>query len=589
MSVTSGSADPPIRLFGGDFEFESETDDDDQDHDHDDQQKHIDSENDSNDGDSDQNESARIEDSNNEYTGGDGSHRDGGNDGGDEYEKALMEEMDNCDDDTCDNDDCSNAYGDVTKKPATSKNEEKSTKDSDDQLKEVGQRVKERFEQEKKKRSEIKVLDYLPETSSRHTKTIQRKKAPPQPHAQSQPKATVSSSGKRKWLSSSSTTTHRNKLSLTNNTTDWRPDISNIIQPKSNNNQDGHHHHQQHLQPSAWVVLHGLPKTSTPNDVRRFFSGLEPQIICVLLSNNVCMDRILDPSNKHQYPRSSSSSFLIDDSLNHAPPLATARVVVKFESSRVAILATERSGEFLFAPTTAPPSDIATNDAGATGARYIIDVTLLDKISSKVLTRNVAVDVKEISSPPPKNDKSNIDDEIMKQQRHDLQKQNKKMVCYTFDDYVDLVERRLPPQVRESLWTCVEEKYETLSSKYGNNKLRGIFKLDSVIRNSNLRRTDFDKISWGGNRHLDDCEDRNRKAALDLMTLNGYQSLARHHNRIADIIDELTEWMDQKSCCALTSRLTKRAIEFLEGELDRLDNLAYQARTARQLCQKLKV
>ena len=513
----------------------------------------------------------------------------------------------------------------------------------------LGQRARARYlkEELQKKQKEIQVVDYIPPKlqSQKMTQSdvISRKKPPPPEALAPQQYRTTAgtesssttrtngkrshqnhldnsnpSSKKRRSTFSSLKPTQKNGSDCNGNGICWMPDISKIIQPhrEKTSTIDEEEKVSQlpyQSQPSTWVVVHGLPHDSTPDDVRRFFLGLKPQMVCVLLSNNVCMEYLLDASNLHHYyeherpenqkvPDSSSSlrktrnfrqphqpslsTSPPSEELNDAPDITTARVIVKFRSSGIASLAEERSGETLSMART--PAELNTSSSTPRPSRryYAIAVTQLDKFAAKHLVRNVAVDVKEIvfrNSPSFTNSEGDDDDD-------DSRKTNPKI--YTFSDYVDIVVRHLPPLVLESLWTCVEQKYINYRLRDAKRKSlqrrdQNFIKLDDNIKNANLL-IKFEDRPWTTRRDAKNVE----FSSVDLTSLAGYQSLARHHNRIANIIEDMEEWMDNQnrggnkslSYCAVSLRLTEQAITgFLDQQLNRLDDLAFQARVARRI------
>jgi hypothetical protein len=466
---------------------------------------------------------------------------------------------------------------------------------NDVDIKGYGQRARERLEQQKQNRREIKVLDHLPQPPdpSRRRPPPQRK-PPPKPVPAAMATEAAPFARKRKQFNDSNAHNKRPSKTMKRSTEDnqydplvvWKPDTSSIIQPKSTTKDID----QQ--QQSTWVVLHGLPRQCTPTDVRRFFVGLQTQMICVLLSNNARMKHILDTSNDPPPPTPQSDGVCI---------ITSARVIVKFDSVGIAVLATERSGETLsmvesssFSKSSplSPNSDSylldeqdndKDNESGlphgnddeddgptkksssSISRNFAIGVTLLTKTISKILVQNVAVDIKKIriTEPTDKDSNSNITTTASQKK------------SYTFDEYVAIVEQNLPTLAREVLWT-----FAATQQCSSNNNNNGII-LDDDARKAKLYM-DFDHRPGDAN------VDKSNDSLDDITTLTGYQSLAGQYNRIVDIVERLTEWVCSKDHggsigIAETIRLTNRACRCLELELDRLGNLAQQARVVRRL------
>mmetsp|Transcript_61820 Transcript_61820/g.182510 ORF Transcript_61820/g.182510 Transcript_61820/m.182510 type:complete len:589 (-) Transcript_61820:98-1864(-) len=100
---------------------------------------------------------------------------------------------------------------------------------------------------------------------------------------------------------------------------------------------------------SDTVRLHGLPRGTKPEDVRRLFSGLDPRRVYVL----PCHDRSIDDFD----PPPAADDERQGGRRRHGP---TFRVFVKFSSVAVADMAVERSGEAVRASPTAgvgPPEE----------------------------------------------------------------------------------------------------------------------------------------------------------------------------------------------------------------------------------------
>ena len=182
-------------------------------------------------------------------------------------------------------------------------------------IKDLGKKAKARLEEEKLKRPEIVMLDSMPvedpEASKRRPKSLipRRDKA--------KPKLTPRQTKKRKLNASSPK--QRAATGETNRLIDnWMPDISRI---PTYAKEIG----------STIVQLHGTPLGCTVEHIKRFFKGLEPERVFVLLRNQAHIP-MFDATTDYDY------STIERCEIN-------MRVFVKFAASPTAALATERSGE----------------------------------------------------------------------------------------------------------------------------------------------------------------------------------------------------------------------------------------------------
>jgi hypothetical protein len=113
----------------------------------------------------------------------------------------------------------------------------------------------------------------------------------------------------------------------------------------------------QHL-PSSIVRLHGLPIGTSSQHIRRFFSGLAPQRIMILLPpRHTHTNSLLTPISKLHIPtwdaiddRPISSTKQSSASLIERYDSTFYRVYVKFASPQIAMLATQRTKELISVP-----------------------------------------------------------------------------------------------------------------------------------------------------------------------------------------------------------------------------------------------
>ncbi|GFH51219.1 hypothetical protein CTEN210_07695 [Chaetoceros tenuissimus] len=191
----------------------------------------------------------------------------------------------------------------------------------DEKLREIGQKARQRLEEEKSKRKEIVRLDdeafqvhgavKKASSASAFSKSIVKNSSKPK---SSQQKSSV----KRRRLQTStysSETTSKIEDS-------WCPSCEGL-----------NYYDLPKEQKSNFVRLHGLPEGTKVEHINKFFKGLEPEYIGVLLSANINI-QAFDCDEGEVSPNSSIDRY---DS--------TFRVVVKFQSVLIAENAISRSGE----------------------------------------------------------------------------------------------------------------------------------------------------------------------------------------------------------------------------------------------------
>ena len=175
--------------------------------------------------------------------------------------------------------------------------------DSSAKIKQFGKRARARLREENEKRPEIKILDSL--------------KAAPSTTTTKQSNKSISPSLKRPAIQRTNARSKKLKAPPSLNKT-W--DLTLLPIP------------EKELR-SSTVQLHGLDERSTETalvgHIRRFFTGLKPDYIFMVLSNRIRING-LDAKTKN--------NLLQHDGV---------RIFVKFDSSVTATLAVERSGEIL--------------------------------------------------------------------------------------------------------------------------------------------------------------------------------------------------------------------------------------------------
>ena len=207
-------------------------------------------------------------------------------------------------------------------------------------LKEIGERTRRLLEDERKKRKEIVRLDDLEQS----TLALPETQAPPPlnnvPPSYLTTKARMINTKKRK----------RPQRIVASNIDGWMPNVDDLLKFPTNSSslsetRDVDHHQQQ--QQSSIVRLHGLPMGVMPEQIRKFFHGLNPDLIFAL------------PTFSHPIQGWDATATLPSDKTmgcknvdedNNPQCIAkrhssTFRVFVKFASSPVANAAIERTGE----------------------------------------------------------------------------------------------------------------------------------------------------------------------------------------------------------------------------------------------------
>lgn len=221
------------------------------------------------------------------------------------------------------------------------------------ELKDIGSKARARLEEEKSKRPEVQRLDQVP------TIDPEKKKAARLPSAfsaQVASRKTGHNTRKRKL----DTTTHTSKHLKSKKPSDtianeqnWAPDVSHISLPEPKDR-------------SATVKLHGLPFDCTLEHVKKFFTGLQPEFLSILLPNDTSIPQI-DASNRP--PRSSSEQ--------NRGERHRLRVLAHFRTVSAALLASERSGE------TIRMNQLEESEKEED---FIIAVTVLPRALEKALT-----------------------------------------------------------------------------------------------------------------------------------------------------------------------------------------------------------
>ncbi len=198
------------------------------------------------------------------------------------------------------------------------------------------------YDRERKKRKDIIRLDDLEQS----TLALPERRAPPTPLKIVPPsylatKKRMSNAKKRK----------RPRRIVASNIDGWMPNVDDLLKfPTNSNSISETRDVEQQQQQSSIVRLHGLPMGVKPEQIRKFFHGLNPDLIFALptFSHPIqgwdAADTTL-PSDKTMECNN------VDDDNNPRPQYiakrhpSTFRVFVKFTSFPVANAAIERTGE----------------------------------------------------------------------------------------------------------------------------------------------------------------------------------------------------------------------------------------------------
>lgn len=125
--------------------------------------------------------------------------------------------------------------------------------------------------------------------------------------------------------------------------------------------------------PSNVVQLHSVPKGTTVAQIRKFFAGLDPQRVLLLLPFSQTIPE-LDAK-----PRPRKSGLHIE---RHDPLL---RILVKFESAPMAALATKRSGEALSIPDSNQGAALCVTPMSKPYASCLVQTISIDAAPGTIL------------------------------------------------------------------------------------------------------------------------------------------------------------------------------------------------------------
>ncbi len=219
-----------------------------------------------------------------------------------------------------------------------------------DGIDELGRRARARSEQQRLNRKGIKMI----EGTSLIIEQEQQKQARLRATISSKPNGGT----KRQRTRNKNEIQQSSKISRKSNPSLWSPDISKIPMPHKENQ-------------SVYVQLHGLPIGSTFETVRRFFTGLDPERILVVLTNRAHVSE-LDAASYDDL-----SSFGLEGIIYTNMDV---RVLVKFGSVSEAGLAADRSGETIASKHIHAQNSLQQDS-------FVIGVTKISKAIALLLSK----------------------------------------------------------------------------------------------------------------------------------------------------------------------------------------------------------
>ena len=243
--------------------------------------------------------------------------------------------------------------------------------DTTTRIKDLGKKAKARLQEEKSKRPEIVVLH-----ENETTTTINDDDPPaagifvptPKPIAKTtKPRKRKTSSSNTATSSSSKSKTQRRRDN--DNIDDWMPDISHLAAFET----------EKDPQWSNIVQLHGVPTDCTMESIKRFFKGLQPERVLVLVPNRCRIDRLDSTEPAHSSNKKRRRSILVE---RHDP--TELRVFCKFATAPTAALAKERSGETLMLLEKSDENDKKGAAIAVSQVEKKLGMALMNTLVSKV-------------------------------------------------------------------------------------------------------------------------------------------------------------------------------------------------------------
>ena len=376
-------------------------------------------------------------------------------------------------------------------------------------IKDYGRRARARSQQERQNRKGIKVIDdsyLIADQVQKQTKKVVSLKS-----AINVSSSNTNTSGKKRLRQHHGQITqllYTTKAGRKTGQLLWTPDISRIPTPSIDTQ-------------SAYVQLHGLPVGSTFETIRKFFTGLVPERILLLLSNRVDISA-LDASSYYTLPSYNLQDFVYTNK--------DLRVLVKFDSISAAGLAVDRSGETIFSKLISALKLQASRVVIDPPDAFSIGITKISKVMACSLSR---LSVDALPGVP-------------------------------LHDCLFKVQSKLNPLVREILWTSAQQECHV--------------PVDSEIKSANLL------IQQAGHEDENTNDMTNLLTFSDYQKhANHHNRLLRIQEDL--VTSTPNNNPDDEAIISMDPivRLTNHACMVLDDEMDRIDSLLYQCRATRFL------
>ena len=389
------------------------------------------------------------------------------------------------------------------------------------ELKELGSKARARLEEEKMKRPEIQLLEKGPTADPVKKVSTRKLSAFSAQIASQKPSANM-----RKRKISRPKNVKPSKRQASGNS--WIPIVSHIPLPDPKER-------------SATVKLHGLPIDCTLEHVKKFFTGLQPDGVSVLLANNTTVS-LLDASNPPPCSKRGESRRL--------------RVLAHFRSVSAAVLASERSGETMYIKPAGSEKE----------EEFVIAVTVLPRYLEMALSLVV--------------------------RKRDLLAfialrvfQCLKLAVYLLQSIPAVLRIPLAAALEDTsnqLHAMVDKVLWTVAALRTLND--GSLPIDRDIQEAQIVLPDDEEEPlWRRQCHGSKSTWRSHPI---------YQRFAKHYNRLVDIQDELLHQTPYPAIQILPNdnaksdpivHLTTEACKALSTELDAIESLLYRARVTYRL------
>ena len=237
--------------------------------------------------------------------------------------------------------------------------------DTTTRIKDLGKKAKARLQEEKSKRPEIVVLH---ENDAIEDHPTQQSQAGGLFVPTPKPIAKTTKPRKRKTNSNTSSSKSKTQRRRDNdNVDDWMPEISHLLETEKD------------PQWSNIVQLHGVPTDCTMESIKRFFKGLQPERVLVLVPNRCRIDRLDSTEPAHSSNKKRRRSILVE---RHDP--TELRVFCKFATAPTAALAKERSGETLMLLEKSDENDKKGAAIAVSQVEKKLGMALMNTLVSKV-------------------------------------------------------------------------------------------------------------------------------------------------------------------------------------------------------------